>query len=185
MKKYITALLLVVLSMLLTINAAFGHYEKSDVHDVKLNFSYGANRQIYLFKAGTFDENLQWISPEENVIELAFRMANVPSETARYSGDSMYAQMRVIASEQAGGKLDMVLTVDGKNYQAIAEPIADGSRLQKRFGNGWVYSFPVNEQQEQAQFMIAGGSVSWMEGSLCVVGTSDLESQLNLDVVIK
>lgn len=185
MKKSIVALLLIVLSMLLAVNITFGHYEKSDIHDVKLNFSCGANRQIYLSKAGTFGETEQWVSLEENMIELDFRMANVQSETEIYTDDPIYVQLRVIALEQAGGELNMVLTVNGKSYTAVAEPIAEGSRLYKAHGNGWVYSFPVNGQLEQAQFMVAGGSTSWIEGNLRVVGSSDLGSQLSLDIVTK
>ncbi len=185
MKKFIVALLLTVLSMLLTVSVAFGHYEKSDVHDVKLHFSYGANRQVYLSKTGTFENGVQWISSGENMMELNFRMANVASEAEIPTQDPIYAQLRVIAPELIGGELDMVLSVNGKTYQATAEPIAEGSRLYKRFGNGWVYFFPVNAQMEQAQFMLPGGTASWMEGSLRVTGASGVENQLSLDIVTK
>lgn len=66
-------------------------------------------------------------------------------------GESQQGEIYLLATlgiEQPE-RMEVALTVEGTTYIAQAQPIAEGSLLQKSFGDGWVYRFMDAQGQER------------------------------------
>ncbi len=167
MKKFTVAACLLLLLLLLVVGATFAHYERSSGETLNFTYSGGQQSAVGVIPVADWKENADGR-------ELEFVLKNQASEPVN-------VRIRVVASLGAGDALDMVLTMDGKTYQAEAEPILEGSALYRRFGAGWVYYFPVNAQMDQAHWLLAKGET--MAGVLSVTGIPTEESLLHLEVL--
>lgn len=85
-----------------------------------------------------------WIEGED-LQKLTFSLENADSEAAA-------GELYVLVSEgvESPDKLEISLTADGVRYTAQAQPIVPGSALHRSFGNGWVYRFLDDQEQEKS-----------------------------------
>ncbi|MDY2809475.1 MAG: hypothetical protein SOT64_02500, partial [Candidatus Faecousia sp.] len=141
-KRYLAALLLLMLTVLMATGVAYGHYEAKI--QKTLNFNVQMQNAAYLFQGGEgvadfvpLDEATNgWTSTEPYTAILNFRLSNVPSATAAAPAENMYVVLRILVTEGAGDGLNMVLTVGENEYRATAEAIPEGSTLYQTFGAG-------------------------------------------------
>ena len=188
-KRYLAALLLLMLTVLMATGVAYGHYEAKIQQE--LNFNVQMQNAAYLFQGGEgvadfvpLDEATNgWTSTEPDTAILNFRLSNVPSATAAAPAENMYVVLRILVTEGAGNGLNMVLTVGENEYRATAEAIPEGSTLYQTFGAGWIYRFYGNSAQTaQVELTLAGVERSMLDGTLTVSGKTAYDSLMRLEI---
>ncbi|MDD6297436.1 MAG: hypothetical protein PUB59_05000 [Firmicutes bacterium] len=188
-KRYLAALLLLMLTVLMATGVAYGHYEAKIQKE--LNFNVQMQNAAYLFQGGEgvadfvpLDEATNgWTSTEPDTAILNFRLSNVPSATAAAPAENMYVVLRILVTEGAGNGLNMVLKVGENEYRATAEAIPEGSTLYQTFGAGWIYRFYGNSAQTaQVELTLAGGERSMLDGTLTVSGKTAYDSLMRLEI---
>lgn len=188
-KRYLAALLLLMLTALMATGVAYGHYEAKTQKELKFNIQM--QNAAYLFQGGEGVANFTpldeatngWTSTSPDTATLNFRLSNVPSAMASAPTENMYVVLRILVTEGAGDGLNMVLKVGENEYRATAEAIPEGSTLHETFGAGWIYRFYGNSAQSaQVELTLAGGEQSMLDGVLTVSGKTAYDSLMRLEI---
>lgn len=173
-----TALLLVGCLCLL-ISAAWARYRYKQMTDIA--FAPKTASQVYLFGAeskGSFTPLPEDLTDTANGQSLQFLLSNGENKET-FAGEDQYVFVRLYGSLSLGDgeNLSATLTVDGKQYHAVARQLDAGSAICKTFGEGWVYCF-VDQNGEELQWLLEGGTLSTIEMSLLVDAQTGLDSSL-------
>ncbi len=118
---------------------------------------------------------LAWVT-EKNVTQLKFAVANGVSNTD-HSARNQKVHLRMIASVGVwNGEQTPVLTLtlpleegetEPKTVTATVEPLAEGTALYHTHGQGWLYTF-LDEKQEELSWELNGGELSFLSFTVTV-----------------
>lgn len=171
--------LLVLGCVCLLIGTAWARYRYRQTIDVE--FSQKAADQVYLFGEKTadgFSPMPDTLTETENGQVLDFVVTNGESES-QFSKEDQHAYVRLYASLSLGkgDNLSATLTVNSKQYTAVARQLDADSAICKTFGEGWIYCF-MDENGEELRWFLEGGKLSAVDMSLLVNADTGLDSSL-------
>ena len=89
-------------------------------------------------------QDSNWVE-DQGTRKLTFSLENTDTEAAA-------GEIYVLVSKgiESPDKMNIILTVQGRNYTAQAQPIVPGSALHRSFGDGWAYRFLDSQGKEKA-----------------------------------
>ena len=163
------AVLLLLCCMIVALGVTFARYHNGEKGS--LTFRPYKDSQVCL---GYMDEdsfvNAQndWVQAEEQ-LQLSFAISYVSSNRKFAPADQVVC-LRVVASlgvwnEEMSSPLS--LTVGENTYIATPQRIAENSALYTQFGDGWVFRF-YDDEENELQWELVGGQFSCIQGLLCV-----------------
>lgn len=174
----LTAILLLGCVCLL-IGTAWARYRYRQITDVE--FSPKTAPQVHLFGGKTangFTPMADTLTEIENGQVLDFVVSNGESQ-AQFSKEDQHPCVRLYVSLSLGNgdNLSATLTVDGKQYTAVAHRLDADSPICQSFGDGWLYCF-MDENGEELRWFLEGDKLSTIDMSLLVEADTGLDSSL-------
>ena len=180
-----TGLLVMCLSacLVLMVGVSYARYQQ-DFEPVDYLFAADEGTELLLggvvtqswLDAGNWPKNPSWQAGETDA-KLQFSVSNGRGVSAYARQDQAYtlqllAGLTIERAEQITVQLSY--EKDGQTVQlhGVAEEIPDGSMLQSRFGDGWIYRFCDENGKEQV-FDLPGGALHYQNFSLTISGTTD------------
>jgi len=184
------AVLLILVSIMLTVGVAFGRY-RTELDPFEYWFAPRDPDSIYLWGGKTgesFDPLPGSWTVDETGSTMPFLVTNgIKSE---FSEKDVTFAVQVAATEGIldGNNLSLeLLVVDGENeptYIAQAEKITEKTQFYNEFGEGWLYRF-YDEEGKEMTWTLKGGEMSEFSGELQISGMIDSKyfSMLQLQIV--
>ena len=174
----LTAILLLGCVCLL-IGTAWARYRYRQITDVA--FAPKTAAQVYMFgekNANGFAPMADTLTETENGQVLDFVVTNGESKT-QFSHEDQYACVRLYVSLSLGNgeNLAATLTVDSKQYTAVARQLDGDSAVCQTFGEGWIYCF-MDENGKELRWFLEGEKLSALDMSLLVDADTGLDSSL-------
>lgn len=174
----LTAILLLGCVCLL-VGTAWARYRYRQITDVE--FSPKTAPQVHLFGGKTangFTPMADTLTEIENGQVLDFVVSNGESQ-AQFSKEDQHPCVRLYVSLSLGNgdNLSATLTVDGKQYTAVARRLDGESPICQSFGEGWIYCF-TDENGEELRWFLEGDKLSAIDMSLLVEVDTGLDSSL-------
>lgn len=187
-RKIWFVMLLLLVTVVLTVNASWARYYESLEDDIEIKASDFQTFYLWGIQDGVLTSEMDIQSTEETTtLELAVSNG---VEDEYYGETDVIVEPQLYVSENIGESsnlsVSLILEQDGtsKTYSSKASEIQESTNLYYSFGAGWIYQF-YDDDGEILQLELLGGEYSEIQMRIVVEAKNNIEDYFLRAVMIE